>query len=115
MNSTMPSPSPLVPQGSIPPKNTSRSTRVLVIGLTVVGFHVAGLSLVLLQGCQKDGATTAGAETNNAASSTALTLPPVETNPTPYYTSASNLPAAAPQTSNLAANPNPTPAYTPGT
>lgn len=100
----MNSPSPLVPQGSIAPKNTSRSARVLLIGLTVVVAHVAGLSLVLLQGCQKDAKTagSTGAETNTPS----LTLPSID-NSSPYYSSASNLPPsvtasaatnAAPQT-----------------
>ncbi len=86
-------PSPLVPQGSIPPKNTSRSKRVLLIGFAVVVFHAGGLLLVLMQGCQKDSTKTAGlGETN----STALSLPALDTNPpAPYYTSATSLPSAA--------------------
>lgn len=107
----MNSPSPLVPQGSIAPKNTSRSARVLLIGLTVVVAHVAGLSLVLLQGCQKDAKTAgpASAETNTPS----LTLPSID-NASPYYSSASNLPPSvtASAATNAAPQVNPYPVIT---
>jgi LysM repeat protein len=106
MNS--PSPSPLVPQGSIPQKNTTRSARVLLIGLTVVTFHVAVLSLILLQGCQKDANKTASAsETNN----TPLSLPSLDASTNQFYTTASNVPVSAP-VANIATNPAPGPVVT---
>lgn len=98
MNSPSPSPtpSPLVPQGAIAPKNTSRSARVLLIGLTVALLHVAGLSVVLLQGCQKDNTkNNAAADTNTTTGP--LTLPTIgESNSTQsaYYTT-SNVPSPA--------------------
>src|SRR5690349_11538492 len=78
MNPTNPTPShsPLVPQGSIPPKTTSRSSQVLLIAATVVFFHVAGFAVVLMQGCQKDNKTagTTSLETNGTAG---LSLPAI--------------------------------------
>jgi LysM repeat protein len=102
MNPTNPnqSHSPLVPQGSIPPKNTSRSSQVLLIAATVVFFHVAGFAVVLMQGCQKD-AKTAGSTNNETNSTAGLSLPPMDTN------------AAAMFTTNAA--PAPTTVYTPPT
>ncbi|HUS34597.1 MAG TPA: LysM peptidoglycan-binding domain-containing protein [Verrucomicrobiae bacterium] len=95
----MNSPSPLVPQGAIPPKTTSRPQRVLMIAAMVVGLHVAGLSLVLFQGCGKDGAGTQTAG-NTETNSTAGLSYPTDTNSAPMFASASNAPAA-----NMAATP----------
>lgn len=97
-------PSPLVPQGAIPPKTTSRPQRVLMIAAMVVGLHVAGLSLVLFQGCGKDGAPqTAGTTDTN---STAMSYPvAADTNPpSSMFASASN---GAPPPSNLYVPPAP--------
>jgi LysM repeat protein len=93
MNAPSPAtPSPLVPQGSIPPRNTSRSGRVLLIALTVVAFHLAGLGVVLMQGCQKDTKTSGlGTETNN----TALSYP-AETNNS-IFSPATNVAATPPR------------------
>jgi LysM repeat protein len=109
----MNTPSPLVPQGAIPPKTTSRPQRVLMIAAMVVGLHVAGLSLVLFQGCGKDSgaktaANTAGIDTNSAA---ALGYPAPDTNPTPsMFASATN----GAGTNFAHANTNLAPAPTPG-
>src|SRR4051812_24534025 len=85
----MNSPSPLLPQGAIPPKDKSRSGRVLAIAAIVVVCHVGGLAVILMQGCQKDALKSAsGAETNSPP----LTLPTMETNTSPYYPAASILP-----------------------
>jgi LysM repeat protein len=94
-------PSPLVPQGSIAPRNGSRSGRVLLIALTVVAFHLAGLGVVLMQGCQKDNKTSGlgSGETNN----TALSYP-AETN-TSIFSPATNValaPARTPATNPAA-------------
>ena len=92
----MNSPSPLVPQGAIPPKTTSRPQRVLMIAAMVVGLHVAGLSLVLFQGCGKGAGTqTAGGATNDT-SAAAMSYPSVDTNPpSAMFASASNAPATS--------------------
>jgi LysM repeat protein len=95
----MNSPSPLVPQGAIPPKTTSRPQRVLMIAAMVVGLHVAGLSLVLFQGCGKDGAGTQTAGHTETNSTAGLSYP-ADTNSAPMFASASNAPAA-----NMAATP----------
>ncbi len=93
-----PSHSPLLPQGSIPPKNTSRPKQVLYIAATVVSLHVLGFGLVLMQGCQKD-AKTAGSttgETNTAG----LSLPAIgDTNTAMFSTNTTT--------------PTPTAVYTP--
>jgi LysM repeat protein len=108
----MNTPSPLVPQGAIPPKTTSRPQRVLMIAAMVVGLHIAGLSLVLFQGCGKDNGTKTAA--NNTAADTntpAMGYPSMDTNPPgSMFASATN--AAG---TNLAhANTNLPPAPLPG-
>jgi LysM repeat protein len=114
MNAPNPTPSPLVPQGSIPPKNTSRSSRVLLIALTVVFLHVAGLGVVLMQGCQKD-ANTAGSNsaTNglsyapmDAATNAMFAAAPTSTPAAPVnpiVAPASNIVAYTPPTPTVAA------------
>ena len=102
----MNSPSPLVPQGAIPPKTTSRPQRVLMIAAMVVGLHVAGLSLVLFQGCGKDGTGTQTAGNTETNSTAGLSYPVADTNSGPMFASASNAPVAT-----LAATP--TNVYTP--
>jgi len=114
MNPT--SPSPLVPQGAIPPKDTSRSKRVLMVATMVVGLHVAGLSVVLFQGCGKDstkGGTAANAETNTTSTAMSYPATPDTNPPAPMFTSASN---AAPSTlaqanTNIPPLPAPTGAF----
>jgi LysM repeat protein len=105
----MNTPSPLVPQGAIPPKTTSRPQRVLMVAGLVVFLHVAGLSLVLLQGCGKDNAkqTANNADTNT----TVMSYPAADTNPPGnMFTTATN-----PPPTNLArANTNIQPAPLPG-
>jgi len=97
MNPTNPNPShsPLVPQGSIPPKTTSRSSQVLLIAATVVFFHVAGFAVVLMQGCQKDAKTagTTSLETNGAAG---LSLPAIGDTNAMFSTGASTISTQAP-------------------
>jgi len=100
MNPT--SPSPLVPQGAIPPKDTSRSKRVL--------------SVVLFQGCGKDstkGGTAGNAETNTTSTAMSYPATPDTNPPAPMFTSASN---AAPSTlaqanTNIPPLPGPTGAF----
>src|SRR5688572_21415627 len=104
----MNSPSPLVPQGAIPPKTMSRSARVLVVGFTVVAVHVVGLSIFLLQGCKKDLTTADGAVGDTNAPNSAMSFPTLDTNA--YYTNVAALPTAAPSTGAVmgAAPTNPT-------
>lgn len=99
----MNSPSPLVPQGAIPPKTMSRSARVLVIGFSVVAVHVVGLSIFLLQGCKKDLTTADGAVGDTNAPSSAMSFPTLDAAGTnSYYTNAAALPTAAPSTGTVA-------------
>jgi LysM repeat protein len=89
MNPT--TPSPLVPQGAIPPKDTSRSKRVLTVATMVVAMHVLGLGVVLFQGCGKDSAkngTASNTDTNTTA--TALQYPASPDTNAPMFTTASN-------------------------
>ena len=94
-------PSPLVPQGAIPPKTTSRPQRVLMIAAMVVGLHVAGLSLVLFQGCGKDNTNKTAANTTTAdTNSAAMSYPSLpDTNPPASMFATATNPAA---TSNVA-------------
>jgi LysM repeat protein len=64
-----------------------------MIAAMVVGLHVAGLSLVLFQGCGKGaGPETAGAGTNDT-STAAMSYPSVDTNPpSAMFASATNAP-----------------------
>ena len=109
----MNSPSPLVPQGAIPPKTTSRPQRVLMIAAMVVGLHVAGLSLVLFQGCGKDGTGTQTAGNTETNSTAGLSYPVADTNSGPMFASASNAPAAtlAATPTNVYVPPAPTGAF----
>ena len=97
MNPTNPTPShsPLVPQGSIPPKTTSRSSQVLLIAATVVFFHVAGFAVVLMQGCQKD-AKTAGTTSLETNGTSGLSLPPIGDTNSLYTTTAPTTSTQAP-------------------
>src|SRR2546430_2428413 len=110
----MNSPSPLVPQGAIPHKTTSRPQRVLMIAAMVVGLHVAGLSLVLFQGCGKDNTTKTAGATNSAdtnASATAMGYPAPDTNPPgSMFTAATNATAANVARANTNLAPAPMPA-----
>jgi LysM repeat protein len=109
----MNSPSPLVPQGAIPPKTTSRPQRVLMIGAMVVGLHVAGLSLVLFQGCGKEGAGTQSAGNTETNTTAGFSYPSADTNSGPMFAAASNSPAAtiaAAQSNNVYVPPVPAPA-----
>lgn len=85
-----PSPSPLVPQGAIPPKDTSRSKRVLMVASMVVGLHVAGLSVVLFQGCGKDSAKGTASNTETNAPTTAMSYPLDTNTPASMFTPATN-------------------------
>ena len=87
----MNNPSPLVPQGSlIEQKNKSRS-RVKVAFFCVVGIHVVGLMVLLMQGCKReqpqppvDTGLPVMTETN---------LPPVDTNAVPPVAVETNISA----------------------
>jgi LysM repeat protein len=104
----MNTPSPLVPQGAIPPKTTSRPQRVLMIAAMVVGLHVAGLSLVLFQGCGKDSGVKTAGNTPTDTNTTAMSYPAPDTNPAPsLFASASNSPAASLAHANTNLTPTP--------
>jgi LysM repeat protein len=109
----MNSPSPLVPQGAIPPKTTSRPQRVLMIAAMVVCLHVTGLSLVLFQGCGKDGTGTQTAGNTDTNATAGMSYPAADTNSGPMFAAASNSPAAtiaAAQSNNVYVPPVPAPA-----
>ncbi|MCU0783903.1 MAG: LysM peptidoglycan-binding domain-containing protein [Verrucomicrobia bacterium] len=85
----MNNPSPLVPQGSlIEQKNNSRS-RVKVAFFCVVGIHVVGLMVLLMQGCKREQVPPPVDTTMPAMTDT--NLPPVDTNPPPVAV-ATNVP-----------------------
>jgi len=89
----MNNPSPLVPQGSlIEQKNKSRS-RVKVAFFCVVGIHVVGLMVLLMQGCKREQAPPPVDTTTPVMTDT--NLPPVDTNPPPAAV-ATNIPVVAP-------------------
>src|SRR5262245_53359839 len=69
----MNNPTPLVPQGTIDPKNTNRA-RVKIGVFFVLAVHAAGLLALLLQGCHREDAT---AQANQATNN----LPPFEATP----------------------------------
>lgn len=74
----MNNPSPLVPQGSLlEQKNKSRS-RVKVAFFCVVGIHVVGLMVLLMQGCKREPAQPPADTTMPTMTDT--NLPPVDTN-----------------------------------
>ena len=86
----MNNPSPLVPQGSlIEQKNKSRS-RVKVAFFCVVGIHVVGLMVLLMQGCKREQPTPP--PDTGMPVLTDTNLPPVDTNPPPVAV-ATNIPA----------------------
>ena len=77
----MNNPSPLVPQGSLlEQKNKSRS-RVKVAFFCVVGIHVAGLMVLLMQGCKREQGPSS--VDTGVPAMTDTNLPPVDTNPPP--------------------------------
>ena len=89
----MNNPSPLVPQGSlIEQKNKSRS-RVKVAFFCVVGIHVVGLMVLLMQGCKRE--QTPPPVDTTMPTLTDTNLPPVDTN-LPPATVATNLLVAPP-------------------
>jgi len=74
----MNNPSPLVPQGSlVEQKNKSRS-RVKLAFFCVVGIHVVGLMVLLMQGCKREQPAPEPDTTMPAMTDT--NLPPVDTN-----------------------------------
>ena len=71
----MNNPTPLVPQGTIDPKNTSRS-RVKIGVFFVLAVHAAGLLALLLQGCHREDVTAqANQATNSVPNFEATNLP----------------------------------------
>ncbi len=88
----MNNPTPLVPQGTIDPKNRNRS-RVKIGVFFVLAVHGAGLLALLLQGCHREDA-------NNQANQATNSLPTFE---------ATNLPTVAEPTVTPATNQAPVP------
>src|ERR1041384_7847561 len=95
MNNPSPNPSPLIPQGSLlEQKNQSRS-RVKVAFFCVVGIHVVGLLVMLMQGCKREqGGTQAGADTN-AVPAVDTNVPAIDTNPPPAVVASNPPPVEA--------------------
>jgi len=90
MNSPSPSPSPLVPQGSLLEQKNKGRSRVKFAFFCVVGIHVAALMVALLsQGCKREqtGLTDTTSPTYNETNLPAL---PPETNTA--YVAPSNVP-----------------------
>ena len=54
----MNNPSPLVPQGSLLEQKNKSHSRVKVAFFCVVGIHVVGLLVLLMQGCKREQPTT---------------------------------------------------------
>jgi LysM repeat protein len=89
----MNNPNPLVPQGSLTEQKNKSRSRVKVAFFCVVGIHVVGLMVLLMQGCKRepvpppvDTGLPVMTETN---------LPPVDTNPPPVAVD-TNVPVAPP-------------------
>jgi len=82
----MNNPTPLVPQGTIDPKNKSRA-RVKIGVFFVLAVHGAGLLALLLQGCHReDGTAQANQTTNSAPAFEATNLPMVSDPSVPQAT-----------------------------
>jgi len=62
----MNNPTPLVPQGTIDPKNKSRA-RVKIGVFFVLAVHGAGLLALLLQGCHREDTSSQASQTTNSA------------------------------------------------
>ena len=86
--------SPLVPQGTLDPKNKGRA-RVKIAVFFVLAVHGVGLLALLLQGCHREDTTSQASQTatNNA-------LPALEATNPPAVTDSSTLP---PPTNQVAA------------
>ncbi len=98
----MNNPTPLVPQGTIDPKNKSRA-RVKIGVFFVLAVHGAGLLALLLQGCHREDSTNQASQaTNSAPAFEATNLPTVAETSVPQATNAAPVtqepptPAAAP-------------------
>jgi LysM repeat protein len=98
----MNNPTPLVPQGTIDPKNTNRA-RVKIGVFFVLAVHGAGLLALLLQGCHREDVTAqANQATNSVPAFEATNLPsiaeptPQTTNQTPVTPAESTQPGLAP-------------------
>ena len=95
MNSPSPSPSPLVPQGSLLEQKNKGRSRVKLAFFCVVGVHVAALMVALLsQGCKREQSTTTTDNTGQTYSDTNLPALPPDTNVA--YVAASNPPPGLP-------------------
>lgn len=106
----MNSPSPLIPQGSLlEQKNRSRS-RVRLAFFCVVGVHLVGLMVLLMQGCKREQPQTLPTEDLSSQPLIDDSIPmPVDTNPPPTYVD-TNPPAV----SNYTADPVPPPSVPTG-
>src|SRR5271168_3554267 len=87
----MNTPSPLIPQGSIPPRGKSTFFFKVLMILTV---HVVLIGGMLLQGCKDTKDTSSNTTTPDTAAPTADTLPPMTS--TSNSTTAANPPPALP-------------------
>src|SRR6266487_5430199 len=89
-----PSPSPLVPQGSLVEQKNKGRSRVKFAFFCVVGVHVAALMVALLsQGCKRDQTATTDT-TSPTYNETNLPALPLETNIA--YVAPSNVPTVLP-------------------
>src|SRR5262245_29945260 len=73
----MNNPTPLVPQGTIDPKNKSRA-RVKIGVFFVLAVHGAGLLALLLQGCHREDTTAQANQTTNSQPTFEANLPTVD-------------------------------------
>ncbi len=91
----MNNPSPLIPQGSLlEQKNRSRS-RVKVAFFCIVGVHVVGLMVLLMQGCKREPAP-APVDTTSFPEMTDTNLPAMDTNAIPPLAVDTNVPVVPP-------------------
>jgi LysM repeat protein len=90
----MNNPNPLVPEGSLmEQKNKSRS-RVKVAFFCVVGIHVVGLMVLLMQGCKRE--PVPPPVDNSLPVMTDTNLPPVDTTNLPPVAMDTNIPVMQP-------------------
>jgi len=98
----MNNPSPLVPQGSLDPKNKRRA-RVKIAVFFVLAVHGVGLLALLLQGCHREDATAAADKATNSTPAFEATNLPAIAEPSSPANAVSNTPPAAEPTHTPAA------------
>jgi LysM repeat protein len=104
----MNTPNPLLPQGSLPARATSKiGFKILMI----LAIHVVVIGGLLMQGCSKDKASTTGATDTATATNTSPTPTTPEYAPTPAApATTASTPAPVPSTGSSAALTTPLPA-----